>query len=39
MSVRAGKNIVEFMDETIQAFFTGDGSAIQTLAETINSRV
>jgi radical SAM superfamily enzyme YgiQ (UPF0313 family) len=38
MSVRAGKKVAEFKDDALQAFFTGDGVAIQTMAETINSR-
>jgi radical SAM superfamily enzyme YgiQ (UPF0313 family) len=38
MSVRAGKNVVEFKEDSIQAFFTGNGPAIRTLVETLNSR-
>jgi radical SAM superfamily enzyme YgiQ (UPF0313 family) len=39
MSVRAGKNITEFKDDAIRAFFTGDGAAIRSMAEDINSHV
>jgi len=39
MSVRAGKKVAEFKDDALQAFFTGDGAAIQAMAETINARV